>query len=161
MAQILFDFFNETHAEWLKSFCAYFRLSKEEVASYFNEVNPDELTPGKLTQDLSINLTDYVSNNLSIICRHMTTASEVDKQSFINRGILNLKRMLQEKTPLSNFIKIYGITVDVDNREMFINQQAYPIKSYASLVISALRDEKRRVMHTSNVIQERIWSISG
>jgi len=130
MAQILFDFFNDTHAEWLKSFCAYFRLNEEEVASYFDEVNPDEMTPGKLTQDLSMNLTDYDSNNLSIICRHMSTASQADKQSFINRGILNLKRMLQEKTPLSDFIKTYGITVNVDNREMFINQQSYPITSY-------------------------------
>lgn len=130
MTQVLFDFFNETHVEWLKSFCAYFRLSEEVVVSYFDKVNPDELTPGKLTQDLNMNLTDYDSNNLSIICRHMTTASEADKQSFINRGILNLKMMLQEKTPLSDFIKTYGITVNVDNRKMFINQQSYPITSY-------------------------------
>jgi len=130
MSQIQFDFFNESHEEWLKSFCAYFRLSEEVVATYFNEINPDELTPGKLTLDLNMNLTDYDSNNVSIICRHMTTASETDKQSFINHGILNLKRMLQEKTPLSDFIKTYGIVVNVDNRKMFINQQVYPITSY-------------------------------
>lgn len=130
MEQVIFDFFNETHAEWLKSFCAYFRLSEEDVVSYFNKMNADELTPGKLTQDLSMNLTDYDSHNLSIICRHMTTASETDKHSFINHGILNLKRMLQEKTPLSDFIKNYGIAVNVDDRKMFINQQTYPITSY-------------------------------
>ncbi|WP_097015326.1 hypothetical protein [Anaerocolumna aminovalerica] len=130
MERILFDFFNETHTEWLKSFCAYFRLSEEVVASYFDEVNPDELTPGKLTQDLNVNLTDYDSNNLSIICRHMTTASNADKESFQIHGILNLKRMLQEKTALSDFIKTNGITVDVDNRKIYINQQSYPITSY-------------------------------
>lgn len=130
MTQILFDFFNETHAEWKKSFSAYFQLGEEVVTSYFNEVNPDELTPGKLTKDLNINLTDYDSNRLSVICRHMTTAAEADKHSYINHGILNLKRMLQEKTPLSDFIKTYGITIDVENRKLFINQQEYPIKSY-------------------------------
>jgi hypothetical protein len=130
MKQIVLDFFNETHAAWLKAFCDYFRLRSETVTSYFNEINPDELTPGKLSLDLNINLDDYDSNNLSIICRHMTTASESDKQSFINSGILNLKRMLEEKTPLSEFINTYGIVVNVDNRKMFINQQAYPITSY-------------------------------
>ncbi len=130
MELILFDFFNETHNEWLKSFCAYFRLSEEVVASYFDEVNPDKLTPGKLTQDLNVNLTDYDSNKLSIICRHMTTASNIDKEGFLIHGILNLKTMLQEKTPLSDFIKAYGITVDVENRKMYINQQPYPITSY-------------------------------
>jgi hypothetical protein len=130
MAQIIFDFFNETHTEWLKSFCAYFRLSKEAVVSYFDKVNSDELTPGKFTRDLNINLTNYDSNNLSIICRHMTTASKVDKESFLIHGILDLKRMFQERTPLSDFIKAYGITVNVDNREISINQQLYPITSY-------------------------------
>lgn len=130
MKQIQFDFFNESHEEWLKVFCAYFRLNEEVVASYFDEVNPDELTPGKLTLDLNMNLTDYDSNNMSIICRHMTTASEADKQSFVNLGIFNLKRMLQEKTPLSAFLENYGIKVDVDNRRIIINQKSFPITSY-------------------------------
>lgn len=60
----------------------------------------------------------------------MTTASEIDKESFLAYGIFNLKKMLQEKTPLSDFIKNYGIAVNVDNRKMFINQKAYPITSY-------------------------------
>jgi hypothetical protein len=60
----------------------------------------------------------------------MTTASNIDKEGFLIHGILNLKRMLQEKTPLSDFIKDYGITVDVENRKMYINQQLYPITSY-------------------------------
>lgn len=128
--QILFDFFNETHVKWLKAFCAYFRLSEDGVISYFDKVNPDELTPGKLARDLNIYLIDYDSSNLSIICRHMTTASEIDKESFLAYGIFNLKKMLQEKTPLSDFIKNYGIAVNVDNRKMFINQKAYPITSY-------------------------------
>lgn len=130
MKRILFDFFNETHTEWLKSFCTYFGLSEEIAVSYFEEVNSDELTAGKLIRDLSINLADYDSNNLSIICRHMTTASRVDKEGFRIHGVLNLKKMFQEKTPLSDFIKAYGITVDVENRKMYINQQPYPITSY-------------------------------
>jgi hypothetical protein len=142
MERILFDFFNETHTEWLKSFSAYFRLSEEGVASYFDELNPDELTPGKLTQDLNINLTDYDSNNLSIICRHMTTASRADKESFSFHGILDLKSMLQEKTPLSDFIKDYGITIDVENRKMFINQQLYPITSYGESCEFCFKERK-------------------
>lgn len=130
MELILFDFFNEGHAKWLKAFCAYFRLSEKVVASYFDLVNPDELTPGKLVRDLNIYLIDYDSSNLSISCRHMTTVSEIDKESFLTHGIFNLKKMFQEKTPLSDFIKNYGITVNVDKRQMFINQKLYPITSY-------------------------------
>lgn len=130
MERILFDFFNESHSKWLKDFCDYFRLSENIVASYFDSVNPDELTPGKLARDLNIYLIDYDSSNLSISCRHMTTTSKIGKESFLTHGILNLKKMLQEKTTLSDFIKNYGITVNVDKRQMFINQKVYPITSY-------------------------------
>lgn len=126
----LFDFFNKTQPEWLKSFCGYFRLNERKTASYFTEVNPDELTPGKLTRDLGLKLSEYDSSNLLLVCRHMTTATDSDKNSFTSLGILNLKRMLQEKTPLSEFIETYGINVDVDNRNIVINKRNYPIKSY-------------------------------
>ena len=159
MVRILLDFFNEAHTEWLKSFSAYFRLSEEGVASYFDELNPDKLTPGKLTQDLNINLTDYDSNNLSIICRHMTTTSRADKESFLFHGILDLKSMLQENTPLSDFIKDYGITIDVENRKMFINQQLYGITSYGEPCEFCFKEEKCHVSHIPNVVQGRIWTI--
>lgn len=38
-------------------FLTSIRLSEEVVTSYFDEI-PDELTPGKLTLDLNMNLTD-------------------------------------------------------------------------------------------------------
>ena len=65
--------------------------------------------------------------------------------------------MLKEKAPLSDFSKTYEITIDADNRKLFINQQAIRLSLMVSPVISALRDERLRVMNI--VIQERIWSI--
>lgn len=127
---IMFDFFKETHDEWLESFCKYFGLEVKEVNSYFTSVNPDTLTPGKISRDLNINLTNYDSNQLSVVCRHMTTASNDDKDSFLVNGILNLKEMLQQKTPLSIFLEGYGISIDVEKSEMLVGQKSFPITSY-------------------------------
>ncbi|WP_024345892.1 hypothetical protein [Lacrimispora indolis] len=56
-SSIMFDFFKETHDEWLKSFCNYFGLEVKEVNAYVASVNPDTLTPGKISRDLNINST--------------------------------------------------------------------------------------------------------
>lgn len=116
MEIIQFDFFNDTKNEWFRSFCKYFKLSEEKVAAYFATVDCNQLTPGKLTKDLNLNLLDYDSGYISVVCRHMTTSSPSDVESFIFSGVLDLRCMLQEKTPLSEFLNKYGIIVNVDTR---------------------------------------------
>lgn len=124
-----FDFFNDGKDEWLKAFCQYFRLDEDIVSRYFMQENPDNLTQYKLMSDLNIDLNVYQSSEVEIVCRHMTTTSESYAASYENTGILDLRTMLQTKTPLSEFIKRYGISVDVDQRIFLLDGKTYPITS--------------------------------
>ncbi|MBR0596456.1 hypothetical protein [Sinanaerobacter chloroacetimidivorans] len=126
---VKFDFFNDGKDEWLKAFCQYFKLDKDAVFLYFMRKNPDNLTQCKLISDLNIDLNAYQSSEVEIVCRHMTTASDSYADSYKNIGVLDLRTMLQTKTQLSEFIKRYGVTVDVDQKIFSLDGKKYPITS--------------------------------
>lgn len=108
---VTFNFFDDSATELMEKFCEYFRLDKETVIDYFTTVNPDILTPEVLVRKFGLNLNEYDSSELQIICRHMTTAEEDDLETFMDKGILDLRTMLQEDTPLSAFLAQRNIKV--------------------------------------------------
>ncbi len=126
---IIFDFFNDSPTELVEKFCEYFKLDKESVDDYFSRVNPDTLTPETLVRKFDLKLNEYDSSQLQIVCRHMTTSTEDEIYSFVNKGILDLRTMLQENTPLSQFLLEHKIKVDVDEHKIEIKGKKYPILS--------------------------------
>lgn len=126
----MFDFFNGTHKQWKKAFCEYFKVDETECDLYFQTVNPESLVPNKIVRDLNINLNDFDSSKLLIVCRHMTTATPNDKSVFRDNGIFDLKSVLEKNTVLSSFLSKHNVNVDVDNKQIIINEIKYPIVSY-------------------------------
>ena len=124
---ITFDFFNDSSTELVEKFCEYFQLDKETVEDYFIRVNPDTLTPETLVRKFDLKLNEYDSSQLQIVCRHMTTSTEDEIYSFVDKGIL--RTMLQENTPLSQFLLEHKIKVDVDEHKIEIKGKNYPILS--------------------------------
>lgn len=126
---ITFDFFNDSSTELIEKFCEYFNLDKETVEDYFIRVNPDILTPETLVKRFGLKLDEYDSSQLQIVCRHMTTSTEDEIHSFVDKGILDLRTMLQEDTPLSEFLLQHKIKVNVDEHKIEITGKSYPILS--------------------------------
>ena len=126
---ITFDFFNNSLTELVEKFCEYFKLDKKTVEDYFSRVNPDTLTPEILVRKFDLKLNEYDSSQLQIVCRHMTTSTEDEIYSFVDKGILDLRTMLQENTPLSQFLLEHKIKVDVDGHKIEIKGKNYPILS--------------------------------
>lgn len=126
---ITFDFFNDSPTELVEKFCEYFKLDEETVENYFSRVNPDTLTPETLVRKFDLKLNEYDSSQLQIVCRHMTTSTEDEIYSFVDKGILDLRTMLQENTTLSQFLLEHKIKVDVDGRKIEIKGKNYPILS--------------------------------
>lgn len=133
MEEIIFDFFNDNHEIWLSHFCKYFYLNKGEVVKYFNSINPDRLTPNQIIEDLGINLSLHDSSKVKITCRHMTTTTVKGLKSFKEKGLMDLKRILELDTPLSEFLSQHKIWVDVNDRLIKINDEVYPILVYGDV----------------------------
>lgn len=121
------NFFNDSATTLVEKFCKYFKLDKEMVEDYFATINPDTLTPETLVRKFDLKLNEYDSSQLAIVCRHMTTSAEDEIHSFIDKGILDLRAMLQEDTPLSRFLLQHKIKVYVDEHKIEINGKSYPI----------------------------------
>lgn len=126
---ITFDFFNDSSTELVEKFCKYFKLDKETVEDYFSKVNPDILTPETMVRKFNLKLNEYDSSQLKIVCHHMTTSTEDEIHSFVDKGILDLKTMLQENTTLSRFLLEHEIKVNVDEHKIEIKGKNYPILS--------------------------------
>ena len=141
---IKLDFFNDSGQTLLSGLCEYFHLNIDDASSYFLSVNPDHLTPDKYVRDFMLNLSKSNSNEIEIVGQHMTTCSENDVFSFRETGVLDLKSMLQLKTPLSSFLLEYGIVVDVDNRVLILNNKEYPITNYGEECVLCINDKTEK-----------------
>ena len=124
---ILIDFFNDTPDELLEKFAQYFLIDINELKYFFLTTNYDEITPTLLVKTFNLDLKCFNSRCISIMCRHMTTGNELTLNSFKELGILNLKAMLQQSTPLSIFLQERGIIVNVEDSTIKIKDCEYPI----------------------------------
>lgn len=126
---ISINFFDDSATALVEKFCEYFKLEKEEVERYFTMTNPDLLSPEVIVRKFDLNLNEYDSSQLAIVCRHMTTSTEDGLHSFAENGILDLRTMLQEETPLSEFLLRHKIRVYVDEHKIEVNGKCYPVLS--------------------------------
>lgn len=130
MRDLIFNFFNSSGVLLLSQFCKYFNLNRCDVQKYFTSVNRDDLTASKIVKDFNLNLSLYDSSKVKFICRHMTTATTSGLKSINEKGLLDLKSMLETNTPLSQFLSEHKIFVDVQNKQLKIEDIIYPITSY-------------------------------
>lgn len=139
MNKYIFNFFDTSGPILLSTFCEYFNLNRYDVQKYFNSINYDCLTASKIVKDLNLNLSLYDSSNVDIVCRHLTTATPSGLESINKKGLLDLKSMLETDTPLSRFLSKHKIFVDVQNKQLKIEDFTFPITSYGEECPSCMR----------------------
>lgn len=123
---IVFNFFDDCARELVDDLASYFGIDRDELEDYLLE---EEATAYSLIERFGLDLNESNSKNVSIVCRHMTTSNMDDINSFRKNGALDLRRMLQEHTHLSEFLDRCGVTVNVDKKTISIDGIIYPIKS--------------------------------
>lgn len=121
----LFDFFECNQSQLLHSFSKYFDLDEQMVFRFFHTVNRETIDVETVMDGLSIKLNNYNSEKAIYLCRHMTTSSQENLNSFIETGILNLKQMLCSENALSIFLKNKGVMIDYNARTIHIDEKRY------------------------------------
>ncbi len=69
------------------------------------------------------------THNCNLVCRHITTSND-SLQSIMSLGLLRLDQMLALKTPLSSFLKRYGIVVDPQGKNITLKDFQITINEY-------------------------------
>lgn len=123
MERIVFNMFSDSKDVAVKKLCKYFALDESAARTallYGCSAN-------SFIDELHINLCDFDSSDVSVIGRHITTASDDTLGSFTQNGLFNLSQSLQRDTPLSRFLRDHGICVDVENRLFHFRDWHIPI----------------------------------
>lgn len=123
---IVFDFFDSYARELIDVLAGYFCMDRDELEEFLLK---GDVSAYSLIERFNLDLNVPDSKKVSIVCRHMTTSNMDDINSFKKKGALDLRRMLQEDTPLSEFLDRHGVRVNVDKKLISINGKEYPIKS--------------------------------
>lgn len=125
MKKYLFNLFLDTKQDAIEKIANYFKLNRQQV----EETIVYGCTSASFIDKFKIDLGKYDSSRLHFVCRHVTTSNDEEINSFFSAGLLNLKDALQFETPLSKFLRRHQIAIDVDERKIIYNGQAYPIDS--------------------------------
>jgi len=127
MKTIKFDFYNANKELWLQNFCQAFSLNQKDVREFFRNSIDSDITPNNIVSIFNPNLKHYDSSSIEIICRHMTTTNDIEISNFKKVGLLDLRNVLRINSPLSQYMHQNGISIDIDNKEIQINDIKYPI----------------------------------
>ena len=123
MNYICFNMFVDSKDVAINKLCKYFCL--DEIAA--ENALQYGCSAESFINDLQINLRNFDSSSVNIIGRHITTASVDTISSFTENGLYNLSQSLQFDTPLSRFLKRYGIRIDVENKVFHFREWHIPI----------------------------------
>ena len=108
---MVFNLFVDSIETVVEKLSEYFNVNKKDIE--------DALRYGcsvqSFIEELKLNLCLFDSSNVEIVGRHVTTACDGDLGKKKKKGLLNLAQSLQETTPLSTFLKLHQISIDVDN----------------------------------------------
>lgn len=75
--KIVFNFFDNSREQSIQSLAAYFHLDKNAVIKYIKDSEKmGGITLRDFVIDFEINLSEYGSGRVEIICRHMTSMTE-------------------------------------------------------------------------------------
>ncbi|MFC9542447.1 hypothetical protein ACFTQ7_21630 [Lysinibacillus sp. NPDC056959] len=102
----------------------YFEL---DLKSVINRIDED-INLLDVIGDFKIDLNRKYHQETLLTCRHATTTDD-NLESIRKKGLLNLKQMLEERTPLSDFLLSHGISVNVRDRQFIYEGQILPIYS--------------------------------
>ena len=104
----------------------YFNLDKMEVRQALRIGEDIEIRSSDFIELFNIDLRHKCREEIFITCRHGMTS--IDNLKYLkSKGLLNLNEMLKVGTPLSLFLKNYGIEVDVNNRILKVDEKIVPI----------------------------------
>ena len=117
MDKITFNFFLDSKESVISKLSAYLGIPQSSVTEALEYGCSTE----SFINGLHINLRAFDSSKVCIIGRHVTTATDSGLSSIVGKGLLNLKRSLQEDTPLSEYLRSQKIQIDVDNGLIYIN----------------------------------------
>ncbi|MGE8005183.1 hypothetical protein [Lysinibacillus sp. NPDC093216] len=127
---VVINFFEITDKEGAAQVLAdYFELKAEDVFFELNPTSPDNYKALDFIKRFSIDLNRAYQEATKISCRHLTT-SDNQLASIFQRGMLNLKQMLEQDTPLRAFLHKHGIEINVDEAWISYDGKRYPIYKY-------------------------------
>lgn len=124
MDKITFNFFLDSKDVVVEKLATYLGLSTSSVAKALEYGCSSE----SFINDLHINLRVPDSSKVFITGKHVTTASEDSLRSITEKGLLDLRRALQDDTPLSEYLRRNRIIIDIDNRIIHIKKKHIPIE---------------------------------
>lgn len=121
------NFFNNRDCEGsAKIISEYFGINYDNV---FNELCPYYQCDYELfnfIEKFNIDMKHKYYDKTYITCRHAMTV--YDGLEYLKKnGLLNLKQMLERKTPLSLFLQKNNINIDIENKVIFYKDASYQI----------------------------------
>lgn len=125
----IIDFFKYNDCEGsTKLISDYFGINHNMI---FEELSPylkKEYNLANFIEKFNLNLEHAYQRETYITCRHATTI--YDGLNYLRKyGLVNLKIMLEEETPLSKFLKENAISIDVDRKILVYNGEEHKILS--------------------------------
>ena len=145
---MIFDISNEKSS---KKFLAEFLDIDEKLIDYYIEGATDAYFLDEFLEKVDRSVEDKSINNLSIAALHMTSNND-QCRSIKELGILNLNQVLSMETPISRFLKDYGISFDISNNLMFIKDKILELK------FDYLREEIDSAKGKINNLARKIYS---
>ncbi|MEE6451717.1 hypothetical protein RAH41_14170 [Gottfriedia acidiceleris] len=121
--QIVFDFtrFEET----LSSLSNYLNISERRISSYALR-HKDSFNVEEFLEEFEITVEKLLSIDLLIASLHVTTNN--DKCESIKKyGLISLQKAIEFDTPLSIFLKIRDIYIDVQNKEIRYKDKVFDL----------------------------------
>lgn len=125
--KIVINFFDDPREKSVESMAAYFQLDKNLLSKYIEGFEKNGIAVKDFVSAFGINLSQYDSSLIEIICTHMTSMTEEGIEDIRTKGLLDLTQLLMKDTVLSRFLKRNNVIFDVKNRELFVDGQAYRI----------------------------------
>lgn len=122
----IIDFFScYSKEDYGKLLADYFNLDIQELSKLTASQNED-VSVLDIIEKFNIDINKRYYDQIYIICRHGMTSFD-GLESVNNRGLLNLKEVLTEQTPLRQFLLEYEIEINVNNRIINVKGENYPI----------------------------------
>lgn len=104
----------------------YFKLNSQEVVEELTPYKREDYDLLQFIEKFKIDLEHRYHKDTLLTCRHVTTTCD-DLKLLKEKGLLNLKQMLGEETPLSKFLLEQGVTIKVEEKALIFNGTVYPI----------------------------------
>lgn len=127
---VVINFFNVKDSNSAARLLAnYFELDSQKVIEELKLYKEEDYDLLVFIKKFHIDLERKYHKETLITCRHATTTFD-DLKLLKEKGLLNLKVMLEENTPLSSFLLNYGISVSVGDKTLTFKGDNYPIYKY-------------------------------